>query len=52
MIILLMLASEDSVVVRRCGEVKSGARCLESTLPSNGVFIATWVSTINLIWNY
>ena len=36
----------EPVVVRKCGSVKSGAKCLESTIPNDGAFISAWVRGI------
>jgi len=36
-------SAKDAVIVRKCGSVNTGSSCLESTIPSNEVFIAAWV---------
>ena len=35
------------MVVRKCGSV-AGSKCLESTIPSNEVFISAWVRLVYL----
>ena len=39
--------ASEPVVVRKCGSVASGAKCLESSIPNDGVFISAWVSGVS-----
>ena len=38
----------EPVIVRKCGSVGSGAKCLESSIPNDGVFISAWVRRMYL----
>ena len=45
MVSIYIPGASEPVVVRKCGSV-TGSKCLESTIPSNEVFISAWVRLV------